>query len=119
MFDVSKIKLGDYVETRDGRIGYVVENKWSIGENRFAVQFNNGDIYSFLVCTITNKYFKQIGTYKFDEEEKKDKCDIKYCSDFAVKSGYEHDYTTIQDSVYAFNYLKDKINEIIDYLNKG
>jgi hypothetical protein len=109
MFDASRIKLGDYVETRDGRIGYVTEVKPN-GNTCFNWKMIDGtDMYTGILCPL-NKCFKQIGTYKFDAEEKKDKCEIE-----KVKPKEKTDYGIKEISNFA---LATKINEIIDYLNK-
>lgn len=111
MFDVSKIKVGDVVKTIDDCAGYVKEVTKDFVFLRFldkdgklcslVVGRNNYDINSF--------YLKQIGTYKFDEEQK--------CIPKVEKLHiYENELTTYDNINNVV--LVNKINEIIDYLNK-
>lgn len=108
MFDVNKIKSGDYVESCIGEIGYVTEIKPD--ENTlFNWNLTDGTkMYTGSLCSL-KEYFKQIGTYKFDEEEKKDKIGKLNYMPITMDNGLM--YT--KDKI-----MIDKINEIIDYLKE-
>lgn len=107
-------KIGDYVETLNGTVGYI----FSINTNRIEVCFseNKHDKWNY-----TNDYdclkdsFKQIGTYKFNEKisELENFNDSFELSKMVCKNGNDEDYESIDLKV-----IISKINEIIDYLNK-
>lgn len=83
MFDITKVKIGDYIETWDGRVGYVTK-LGVLGKNTntqkfftlpFCWESVKGDKYCVTEKIATNSNygatFKQIGAYKFDETKSK------------------------------------------------
>lgn len=108
MFDVSNIKIGDYVKTRDSYVGYVTD----LSDNLFLFRYYTEENGLIGVCTGSNlsSVFKQIGTYKFDEVEKKTQNYIREMDESLLsKSEF---YNGVDRAIVR------KINEIIDKLNK-
>lgn len=103
MFDVRKIKVGDYVQTTfsQGYVSYV-------GEDGFSFNYDDKSMYLPYKQMFQTINIKQIGTYKFDEEKVEKKIE-------KVVPKERTNYGIREISNYA---LAVKINEIIDYLNK-
>ena len=133
MFDVNNIKIGDYVETKKGEIGYVTEAKPN-GNTCFKwfwKKIDGTDMYTGARCPL-NKIFKQIGVYKFDDEEVKKieklqlepKFETRKCVKVTFENGRKIEARDINEEICTGieeipNYtLYVKINEIIDRLNK-
>lgn len=141
MFDINKVKVGDYFETNEGYIGEIVyvsrifpcniyisvpecyQNEWCFTQEELVKAWKNGD-------------FKQIGTYVFDDKDKtiepltpkaiyKDvkckKTEIKaedYPSDICINS-IPYSYESILDHIEYDNMaMGNKINEIIKWINE-
>ena len=117
-FDVSNIKIGDYVRMVDGdEVGYICD----IGDYKFYICLPSHEHYEFdytfakTHCATKEQLdyclkqiFKQIGTYKFDEEKK--------CISKVEKLHiYENEPTTYDNIINVV--LVNKINGIIDKLN--
>lgn len=110
--------VGDYVETVDGWIGYVDYWKiyWSEVCHEHALLL--GGIakkdgkelpmnFNF-VCSDIPRHFNRIGKYTFGNFTKKEKKEIEPL-----------DYNLFVDaSLKQFSALKDKVNEIVDAVNK-
>jgi hypothetical protein len=99
--------VGDYVKTRAGYIGYI-DNISDLENDNIAVHvcFSDGDTALFRVndLNVTNNFLR-IGTYDFTKKEKKkiDRLNHNAYVDATIKQ---------------LNALKDKINELVDAVNK-
>lgn len=99
--------VGDYVKTRAGYIGYI-DSVSDLENDNIAVRvcYNDGDSVNFRVndLNITNNFLR-IGAYDFTKKEKKEIEPL--------------DYNPFVDaSLKQFRALKDKVNEIVDAVNK-
>ena len=99
--------VGDYVKTRAGYIGYV-ESVHDLlnGTTGLYVRFVDGDCHCFEVTnkTISNN-FLHIGAYDFTKKEKKKIEQLDYI-------------VTETGTIYQLSALKNKINELVDAVNK-
>lgn len=99
--------VGDYVKTRAGYIGYI-DNISDLENDNIAVHvcFSDGDTTLFRVndLNVTNNFLR-IGAYDFTKKEKKkiDRLNHNAYVDATIKQ---------------LNALKDKINELVDAVNK-
>lgn len=115
MFDIiNNIKVGMAVVFKEGSIGYItsVEVKSKLNEyvcikGNFLNETGTWE-HNNTICGLA-EHFKQIGTYKFDDEENKNEIGKLNYASITMDNGlmYTKDKMMI-----------DKINEIIDYLNK-
>ena len=128
--------VGDYVETVDGWIGYV--DYWKIywsevchesvlllrgiakkDGKELPMDFN-------FVCSDIPRHFNRIGKYTFGHFTKKEKKKIEaltinktmyqYTGDGTSNSGA--DYTAVYDNTKFQDKMIDKINELVDAVNK-
>ena len=127
--------VGDYVETRDGWIGYV--DYWKIywsevchepalllrgiakkDGKELPMDFN-------FVCSDIPRHFNRIGKYTFGHFTKKEKKKIEaltinktmyqYTGDGTSNGGA--DYTAVYDNTKFQDKMIDKINELVDAVN--
>ena len=110
--------VGDYVETRDGWIGYV--DYWKIywsevchepalllrdiakkDGKELPMDFN-------FVCSDIPRHFNRIGKYTFGHFTKKEKKKIEQLNYIVTETG----------TIYQLSALKNKINELVDVVNK-
>ena len=127
MFNINDVKLGDYVENRDGDVGYVVDLK--VKCMNFTTR--EYDVLPFKWCIANTKkykvmtpkmesnpenYFKQIGTYVFDDD-KIESLTPNITEIYASTYGGNQKiakYTSLPDD----EQIVDKINEIIKWINE-
>ena len=131
-----EIHVGDYVETVDGWIGYV--DYWKIywsevchesvlllrgiakkDGKELPMDFN-------FVCSDIPRHFNRIGKYTFGHFTKKEKKKIEaltinktmyqYTGDGTSNGGA--DYTAVYDNTKFQDKMIDKINELVDAVNK-
>lgn len=113
--------IGNYVEKVNGDIGYIYD---ITSTGAIKVRWTNENlkekitVFRFKALKPTNSYFKRIGRYTFQSEpEKKENIEpllnIKYDYD------RQNDRELRQNLRYDMWNCVKKINEIIDYLNKG
>ena len=99
--------VGDYVKTRAGFIGYI-DNISDLENDNIAVHvcFSDGDTALFRVndLNVTNNFLR-IGTYDFTKKEKKKIERLNY-------------NTSVDATIKQLSTLKDKINELVDTVNK-
>ena len=128
--------VGDYVETVDGWIGYV--NYWKIywsdvchepalllrgiakkDGKELPMDFN-------FVCSDIPRHFNRIGKYTFGHFTKKEKKKIEaltinktmyQCTGDGTSDGGA-DYTAVYDNTKFQDKMIDKINELVDAVNK-
>ena len=108
--------VGDYVETRDGKVGYI----YYFRSNVLVFKTQDGGQYEISTDVLDwsnhpENVFKRIGAYDFTKKEKKK---IEPISDYnkhivanAIKSD-SHLVRTVIDDIW------DKINELVDAVNK-
>lgn len=104
MFDVRKIKVGDYVQTTfsQGYVSYV-------GEDGFSFNYDDKSMYLPYKQMFQTINIKQIGTYKFDFDDEKTQNYIREMDESLLsKSEF---YNGVDRAIVR------KINEIIDKLN--
>ena len=118
--------VGDYVETVDGAKGYIcdankdwwrctnADDKYSVGYVYRIVRLGRGGIHE---C------YNRIGTYDFTKKEKKkiealtiNKTMYQYTGDGTSNGGA--DYTAVYDNTKFQDKMIDKINELVDAVNK-
>ena len=120
--------VGDYVETRDGAVGYII----SIEDDAFTwvnhTPIRDGDDVYFNVeqrnfYSSVKDLFVRIGTYDFTKKEKKKIEQLE--KDLPVEGKYKEKKVMIKqyldDGYYTLVYndkMIDKINELVDAVNK-
>jgi len=120
-----KINIGDYVETKNGKIGSVIySNKFCSHYNLHVLLFtddddSNSDNVIFFNGTITEvcDYFTRIEKYDFTKT-KKNKIENLVCRVEEVRTGANTLIHTIEE-VPTNREICSKLNEIIDFLNEG
>lgn len=99
--------VGDYVKTRAGYIGYI-DSISDLENDNIAVHVcsNDGDSTNFRVndLNIANNFLR-IGAYDFTKKEKKK---IERLDYIVTETG----------TIYQLSALKNKINELVDVVNK-
>ena len=116
--------VGDYVETRDGKVGYI----YYFRPNVLVFKTQDGGQYEISTDVLDwsghpENVFKRIGSYDFTKKEKKKieqlekdlPIEMKVGDKVAVmKQYFDGNYNTI---IYSTKMI-DKINEIVDAVNK-
>ena len=97
-----KFNVGDYVETVDGRVGYITD----VVTNNFAIGFYWTQGCAYHNRTLAEQGFKRIGCYTFQSEHS-----ISNTSKISKVEINGHSFEM------AVCLLSNKINEIIDKLN--
>ena len=116
--------VGDYVETRDGKVGYI----YYFRPNVLVFKTQDGGQYE-IRTDVTDwsghpeNVFKRIGAYNFTKKEKKkiealtiNKTMYQYTGDGTSNTGA--DYTAVYDNTKFQDKMIDKINELVDAVNK-
>ena len=98
--------VGDYVETWDGKIGYI----YYFRPNVLVFKMPNGGQYEISTDVLDwsghpENVFKRIGAYDFTKKEKKKIEQLDYI-------------VTETGTIYQLSALKNKINELVDAVNK-
>lgn len=117
--------VGDYVKTRAGFIGYI-DGINDLEDDNIAVRvcYSDGDSGYFRVddLNITNNFLR-IGAYDFTKKEKKriealtiNKTMFQYTGDGTSNGGA--DYTAVYDNTKFQDKMIDKINELVNAVNK-
>ena len=116
--------VGDYVETRDGKVGYI----YYFRPNVLVFKTQDGGQYEISANVIDwsghpENVFKRIGAYDFTKKEKKkieklmiNKTMFQYTGDGTSNGGA--DYTAVYDNAKFQDKMIDKINELVDAVNK-
>lgn len=116
--------VGDYVETWDGKIGYI----YYFRPNVLVFKMPNGGQYEISTDVLDwgshpENVFKRIGAYDFTKKEKKkienlviNKTMSQYTGDGTSNTGA--DYTAVYDNTKFQDKMIDKINELVDAVNK-
>ena len=98
--------VGDYVETRDGKVGYI----YYFRPNVLVFKTQDGGQYEISTDVLDwsghpENVFKRIGAYDFTKKEKKKIEQLNYI-------------VTETGTIYQLSALKNKINELVDVVNK-
>lgn len=98
--------VGDYVETRDGKVGYI----YYFRPNVLVFKTQDGGQYEISTDVLDwsghpENVFKRIGQYDFTKKEKKKIEQLDYI-------------VTETGTIYQLSALKNKINELVDVVNK-
>lgn len=120
--------VGDYVETYSGAVGYII----SIEDDAFTwvnhTPIRDGDDVYFNVeqrnfYSSVKDVFIRIGAYDFTKKEKKrienliiNKTMFQYTGDGTSNTGA--DYTAVYENTKFQDKMIDKINELVDAVNK-
>ena len=120
--------VGDYVETYSGAVGYII----SIEDDAFTwvnhTPIRDGDdVYSNVeqrnFYSSVKDLFVRIGAYDFTKKEKKkietltiNKTMYQYTGDGTSNTGA--DYTAVYENTKFQDKMIDKINELVDAVNK-
>ena len=118
--------VGDYVETKDGRVGYITQVAFSNEVKRWCsmriMRRQNDFIISFEgnEDLIPDK-FNRIGQYDFTKKDKVEPLSINkhisiYCGN--GKTNSPSDYKTAFEQDELNDKMVDKINEIVDAVNR-
>ena len=118
--------VGDYVETKDGRVGYITQVAFSDEVKRWCsmriMRRQNDFIISFEgnEDLIPDK-FNRIGQYDFTKKDKVEPLSINkhisiYCGN--GKTNSPSDYKTAFEQDELNDKMVDKINEIVDAVNR-
>ena len=98
--------VGDYVETRDGKVGYI----YYFRPNVLVFKMPDGEQHAIDTDVLDwgnhpENVFKRIGAYDFTKKEKKRIEQLDYI-------------VTETGTIYQLSALKNKINELVDAVNK-
>lgn len=101
--------IGDYVETKEGKVGYITRLEYTLGGLPMYFGWEDGDgmkycqsVYTDEAIDLFGKYFRRIGKYEFSKQEKK-KIKLLTKPQWGIQ---------VED-------LIGKINEIIDVVNNS
>ena len=116
--------VGDYVETLDGKIGYV----YYFRPNVLVFKMPDGEQYEISTDVLDwsnhpENVFKRIGAHDFTKKEKKkienliiNKTMFQYTGDGTSNTGA--DYTAVYENTKFQDKMIDKINELVDAVNR-
>ena len=116
--------VGDYIENSKGDVGWVI----SVTNENIVWETNNGKTYVMKVPILNRlqhpeALFVRIGAYDFTKKEKKkiealtiNKTMCQYAGDGTSNGGA--DYTAVYDNTKFQDKMIDKINELVDAVNK-
>ena len=116
--------VGDYIENSKGDVGWVI----SVTNENIVWETNNGKTYVMKVPILNRlqhpeALFVRIGAYDFTKKEKKkiealtiNKTMYQYTGDGTSNGGA--DYTAVYDNTKFQDKMIDKINELVDAVNK-
>ena len=108
--------VGDYVETRDGKVGYI----YYFRPNVLVFKTQDGGQYEISTDVLDwsghpENVFKRIGSYDFTKKEKKKIEPISDCNKHIFANAIKSDsqlVRTVSDDIL------NKINELVDAVNK-
>ena len=111
--------VGDYVKTIGGFVGWISNIK---GNNYIVITDENNNICGYYLPQ-DERYFVRIGAYDFTKKKKKkiealtiNKTMYQYTGDGTSNGGA--DYTAVYDNTKFQDKMIDKINELVDAVNK-
>ena len=111
--------VGDYVKTIGGFVGWIS----NIKDNNYIVITDENNNSCGYHLPQEEKYFVRIGAYDFTKKEKKkienliiNKTMSQYTGDGTSNGGA--DYTAVYDNTKFQDKMIDKINELVDAVNK-
>ena len=111
--------VGDYVKTIGGFVGWISNIK---ANNYIVITDENNNICGYYLPQ-DDRYFLRIGAYDFTKKEKKkienliiNKTMFQYTGDGTSNTGA--DYTAVYENTKFQDKVIDKVNELVDALNK-
>ena len=111
--------VGDYVKTIGGFVGWIS----NIKDNNYIVITDENNNSCGYHLPQEDRYFVRIGAYDFTKKEKKkiekliiNKTMFQYTGDGTSNCGA--DYTAVYDNTKFQDKMIDKINELVDAVNK-
>ena len=111
--------VGDYVKTIGGFVGWISNIK---ANNYIVITDENNNICGYYLPQ-DDRYFLRIGAYDFTKKEKKkienliiNKTMFQYTGDGTSNTGA--DYTAVYENTKFQDKVIDKINELVDAVNK-
>ena len=111
--------VGDYVETVGGFVGWIS----NIKDNNYIVITDENNNSCGYHLPQEDRYFVRIGAYDFTKKEKKkiekliiNKTMFQYTGDGTSNTGA--DYTAVYENTKFQDKVIDKINELVDAVNK-
>lgn len=118
------IRIGDYVETKDGMVGYVLRTtSWSDGtvDILFINQFTRTKERFWGTYREILQAFNRIGQYDFTKKDKVEHLLINkhvsmYCGNGETNS--PSDYKRVFEQDELNDKMIDKINELVDAVNR-
>ena len=114
--------VGDYVETKDGQIGHISTFIHNFdGGNTIFVNYRDGRTQGYK-CYKDEllRYFNRIGQYDFKKDKVEPLSINKHISIYCGngKTNYQSDYKTVFEQDELNDKMIDKINEIVDAVNR-
>ena len=108
--------VGDYVETRDGKVGYI----YYFRPNVLVFKTQDGGQYEISTDVLDwsghpENVFKRIGSYDFTKKEKKKIEPISDCNKHIFANAIRSDNHLVR---VASDDILNKINELVDAVNK-
>ena len=108
--------VGDYVETRDGKVGYI----YYVRPNVLVFKTPDGGQYEISTDVLDwsghpENVFKRIGTYDFTKKEKKKIEPISDCNKHIFANAIKSDNQLVR---VVSDDILNKINELVDAVNK-
>ena len=107
--------VGDYVETRDGKVGYI----YYFRPNVLVFKTPDGEQYEISTNVLDwsghpENVFKRIGAYDFTKKEKKKIEPISDCNKHIVANAIKSDNQLVRTVI---DDIWNKINELVDAVN--
>ena len=108
--------VGDYVETRDGKVGYI----YYFRPNVLVFKTQDGGQYEISTDVLDwsghpENVFKRIGSYNFTKKEKKKIEPISDCNKHIFANAIKSDNHLVR---VVIDDIWNKINELVDAVNK-
>lgn len=109
-----QFNVGDYVETKDGKIGYINEITHNGEVNMTCVPWYFCSENKKVDNVFLSRLFNRIGKYDFTKPQKQNKIEPLSNMDFVCYDNKLADCKMNQQNVLE---IYDKLNEIINYIN--
>lgn len=109
-----QFNVGDYVETKDGKIGYVCSFAYRNEYYQIDAKYRGYKKRYFGKLNVLYSTFNRIGKYDFTKPQKQNKIEPLPNMDFVCYDNKLADCKMNQQNVLE---IYDKLNEIINYIN--
>lgn len=110
--------VGDYVETKDGGIGYISKMETlSNGHTCIYVYFTDGKIYPYdVIASQLSFRFNRVGRYDFTEEDKIN--EIKPLPEDYIRPYAMHMLSLEEHYIIDIGKISKKVNELVEAVNE-